>query len=242
MRELRLDPNVTVATTTTMASTAPRMAERTGTASRDIPGLECEPQPGHRRRRQPRRAHGARHHRGPFGACWLRRRTRSGAMRSASPNATVDRITTKREEPEAEDGPVPPEEIGVDGAHRTEGEQRREEERDHRRQHRPGHDGDDRAEGGVGRGRGGAGPERPECLEIERLDASLASDDLADDHECGQGGQGTEHRQRDRLGPDGLLRQPDRRRTGIGNPVALTAVCSGAPVTTPTRPPPGGPA
>ena len=196
---------------------APKMAERTGAALAGSPGLEGEPHPGHGRRWQPRRADGASDHRGSFrGLTAPLHPLGSHAQRQSHRQQRQD--DDEGEESEAEHRPVPPEEIGVDGAHRPEGEERRHEERHHRREQRPADHGRHRAEGAVGRGGGGARTEGAQRLELERLDASLPSNDLTDDHESGQGGQRAEDGQRDRLRLDGLLRQPDRRRPGPYSP------------------------
>ena len=77
---------------------APTMAERTGTASREPPGSSANRNPVMAGAGNPAEPT-ARPTTEGRSACRRRRPTRSGAMRSASPNATADMITTRARHP-----------------------------------------------------------------------------------------------------------------------------------------------
>ena len=81
---LRLDPNVTVATTTVTARMAPRMAERTGTAPAARPRLQREAHAGDRGRREP----------GPVAAVVTRDGVRGPLARGPAPGSERDGAST----------------------------------------------------------------------------------------------------------------------------------------------------
>ena len=224
----RLDPNVKTPVTTVIANTAPKMADRTGTALRPLPGSSAKRTPVTADAGSPAEAV-ARNRRCPIDPPAALASHPVGRSSVGQSNRQDPQDGDEHEHTETEHRPV--ERHSRRRVHRTNGPERCEGRECHghcERQQRADDHGAEDADQPVGRGHGGTRTEGTDHSGVVRPEPQLAPDHLGRDEDGRQGGDPPEDAEGDRLGPDGSFRRGDDQcrpagaGTGAGSRKALS--------------------
>ena len=204
-------------TITTMATTAPSSAERTGAALAPRPSEpRADRRPSTALGESPAAAAALFQAGSCYGGCSPWRTSRCGATRYATSSAAAVSTTMKNRSPkpstvQSKETPM----LGVDGPDRPERGQRGQRDGDRHREQRPRDDRAEDAEERVGHDHGRPGSQGAHDRALVLVPSDEAADHLAVDHQGRQRRDETEDPDGDGLGPDGPFGFRHVRRPGL---------------------------